>query len=160
MGKSKLVSLPEAIWLFSDWANEPCLILQLHCLGVWTSSLVHCIKLRRCLGYWKIVPLAMCLYRPIFGGGKWMPLSCAVMLVGKDDFPLSLLLFQLFIIALRKEGCTAYELLWIQCKTVLPDLTYFKLNNPMAMLWHYSINMLYLIHFLHIDFVGHLLMLV
>lgn len=40
-----------------------------------------------------------------------MPLTCAVMPAGKDDFPLSLLLFQLFTIALRKEGCTAYGLL-------------------------------------------------
>lgn len=30
----------------------------------------------------------------------------------------------------------------------------------MAMLWHYSISMLYLIRFLHIDFAGHLLVFV
>lgn len=32
-----------------------------------------------------------------------MAISCAVMLAGKDDFPLSVLLVLLFIVALRKQ---------------------------------------------------------
>lgn len=63
-----------------------------------------------------------------------MLISCAVMLAGKDDFPLRFLLFWLFIVALRRESHAAHGLLPVQGKIVLSDLMWFKLNNPMDVL--------------------------
>lgn len=51
-----------------------------------------------------------------------MLISCAVMLAGKDDFPLRFLLFWLFIVALRRESHAAHGLLRVQGKIVLSDL--------------------------------------